>query len=1077
MTNNRLKHPFYAFRFTLVSGDELLVPMFHFNSPYLNGNLDQLANLLTSAMQHRLVDEGKLDFLLREHTEEHFATLLVEVDFPVNTEDFPGSPHSVEFVCFYQQTSNSFWGVIPVLGIDVAASTLQELEKRLREAAKLEFIRNRSGRQLHSLIELLWYKSIRLDRKDLSLEVKSLQTLEDGSNHSKGLLTQAAPLLKVNTTVFERDRELWQLTRALENPFNKQVLIVGKSGVGKTALIEAYASKLSSSDSKLPVRETTAAALIRTLSTDDQGWQQGVVLLAREIEKKPCLLFVRSYAELFEVGTAEGNPVSLGEYIRPYMERGEMNIISECTPEQKAQLDLKHPGLIQLFQLIVLEEPARPSLELILQQYVSQEANKYDVEIDMDSIQFLLSLQKRFSPYAGFPGKTIRSVNNILTEISESETKLINQDNVVQLFCNESGMPPFLVDPKVPLDDHKVEQFFKQRVFGQHHVVSTLVGILAKIKTGLNRNKKPIASLLFAGPTGVGKTEIAKTLTELVFGDSDRMLRFDMSEFSTPWQVEMLIGNPYQPSKDGLLTAAVRRNPFAVVLFDEIEKADRSFLDLLLQILDEGRLTDSRGQLANFCGSIIIMTSNLGAQRLQMTPVKFDKKPVDPDVQASGFLKAVQQGLRPELYNRIDAVLPFHSLTRELIHDIVGRELEMLMQREGLYNRPLDITTAPEVRDFLSKEGFNLRYGARHLKRTIRLHLVIPLAEKLNEFDVKDKLSVNIFVRNNAIQIEVEEHPNAGDFLLEVYEHLSSADIVTGYRQLVFQFEYNPIYIELDARLQLLEVQKRQNLELFLKNPDKAKELYRLQELPNRLAVLQAEILQFEHALCNAYLMRKKAPAGTYELTSGWMERFRVFQTDLLVEVSPNEEHQCILIMASPMPYFFAQAYQKVFQQKEFETYIEQIWVLREPDKSNPDSYKLRPINEHKASLLVHSNDSPGEAYIFAGFKVKVRGTFAHQYLREEGGVHVLQTPQMPDVRMLVQVYENEDRLQELHNLIRMRSMSKIQERRALLPGGRFRETIGSHKHEGKYGDDYASWLKSRLDDRFEEQMERMMQA
>lgn len=1075
MTNNRLKHPFYAFRFTLVSGDELLVPMFHFNTPYLNGNLNHLADLLTSAMQHELVDEGKLDFLLREHTEEHFESLLIEVEFPISPEDTSASPQRVEFICFYQQTSNSFLGVIPVLGIDVAASTLQELEKRLQEAAKLEFIRNRSGRQLHSLIELLWYKRISLERKDLNLEVKSLQTLEENSIQTKGLLSQAAPFLTANTTVFERERELWQLTRALENPFNKQVLLVGKSGVGKTALIEAYSSKLKLSGVKLPVRETTAAALIRTLSTDEHGWQQGVVLLIREIEKNPCLLFVRSFAELFEVGTSEGNPVSLGEYLRPYIERGEINIISECTLEQKAQLDLKYSGLMQLFQLIVVEEPTLPSLALILRQYVRQEVSKFGIEVEMDSIQFLLSLQKRFSPYAGFPGKTIRSFNNMLTELSETETKRIHQDNVIQLFCNESGMPPFLVDPKVPLDAHEIEQFFKQRVFGQLHVVSTLVGILAKIKTGLNRDKKPIASLLFAGPTGVGKTEIAKTLTELVFGDPNRMLRFDMSEFSTPWQVEMLIGNPYQPGKDGLLTAAIRRNPFAVVLFDEIEKADRSFLDLLLQILDEGRLTDSRGQLANFCGSIIIMTSNLGAQRLQMTPVKFDKSPVDPEVQASGFLKAVQQGLRPELYNRIDAVLPFHSLTRALIHDIVGRELEMLMLREGLFNRPLDITiAAPEVRNYLSEVGFDARYGARYLKRAIRQHLVIPLAEKLNEFDVKDKLSIHVNVRNEAIQIAIEEHPEAGEFLLETYEHLSSADIVTSYRQLAFQFEYNPIFIELNARLQLLEVQKRQNLELFLKSPENAKELHRLQELLNRLTALQDEILHFEQELCNAYLMRKNPPAGTFEMTSDWLENFRAFQIDLLVEVSPKEQHRCIVIMASPKPFFFAEAYQRLFKEKGYEADFEQIWVQREPDKSNlvPTMYK------RGASLMVvQPNDSPGEAYIFVGFRVDVRGTFAHQYLREEAGVHVLQTPQMPDVSMLLQVYENEDKLDDLHHLTRLRSISKIQERRTLLPGGRFREMLGNQKLEGKYGDDYSGWLKSRLDDRFQEHLEEMLNA
>ena len=281
-----------------------------------------------------------------------------------------------------------------------------------------------------------------------------------------------------------------------------------------------------------------------------------------------------------------------------------------------------------------------------------------------------------------------------------------------------------MVDPDIPMNLQAVRAHFKSEVFGQDVAVDRIVDVLASVKTALTKKGKPIASFLFVGPTGVGKTEIAKVLAKFMFGRRDRMIRFDMSEFSDPYSVQRLTGEGF--FQDGILTAAVRREPFCVLLFDEIEKAYPSFYDLLLQLLGEGRLTDSRGRLVNFCSTIIIMTSNIGAANLQGNRISLVQED-SPQSVNQHFLSAVQQHFRPELFNRIDQVIAFQPLDRDTVRFVVEREMNLFKKREGIQFRNLDLSISEEVLDHLAKIGYDYRYGARYLQRTIRTQLVIPL--------------------------------------------------------------------------------------------------------------------------------------------------------------------------------------------------------------------------------------------------------------------------------------------------------------------------------------------------------------
>ena len=396
--------------------------------------------------------------------------------------------------------------------------------------------------------------------------------------------------------------------------------------------------------------------------TGNTGWQDGLAILCKELAKTKDVLFVRNFMELFEVGQYEGNSVSMADYMRSFIGRGEVTLISECTEEEMARIELRSPNYLSFFQIIRLEAP-RKNLAAIIVQKVQDLARNRRINIDTEAIRETLRLNRRFTPYAGLPGKPIRFLESILINQKAGDRKeknrTLDRSEVLQYFCEETGMPLFMVDPEIPMNPTQIKQDFNNNVFGQERAVNSIVDLLAAVKTALTKTGKPIASLLFVGPTGVGKTELAKVLAQFMFGNRDRMVRFDMSEYADPYSVMRLTGLSY--GADGLLTAAIRRAPFCVLLFDEIEKAHPNFFDLLLQILSEGRLTDSSGKLVNFCSTIIIMTSNIGAGNLQGNRISLTQS-IDNEAVTTHFMSAVQQFFRPELVGRIDEVIPFVTL-------------------------------------------------------------------------------------------------------------------------------------------------------------------------------------------------------------------------------------------------------------------------------------------------------------------------------------------------------------------------------------------------------------------------------
>ncbi|MCA8912936.1 MAG: ATP-dependent Clp protease ATP-binding subunit [Planctomycetes bacterium] len=642
---------------------------------------------------------------------------------------------------------------LPDLQIEVVAADDDELARRVPEEILLAAKR-------HKALESLW--SLAGTQRALSLTVETAKLKADipapkevairKSSEPKEPSVLASVAVDLNAAsleeAFEYADHARRLAEALSEPQPQSVLLVGPSGVGKTAVFHELVRKRKDYQfPRTPFWATSGSRLVAGMSGFGM-WQERCDNLRKEASRTRAILHLGNLVELMEVGKGVMIQQGIAGFLRPFIARGELLCVVECTPEQLPLIERQDPHLLGVFRKLEIPEPAPETASAILMSVAHQISSRRKTElIGLETLETLDRLHRRYATYSAFPGRPIRFLRNLLADRDKPATDA----EVFEGFTRETGLPKLMLDASMPMDLPRVNEWFRQRIIGQDAAIDLVVDLLATVKSGLSRPRKPLASFLFAGPTGVGKTETSKALAEFLFNDRRRITRFDMSEYSNPVAVQRLIGGVF--GEEGLLTSRMREQPFAVLLFDEFEKAHPLFFDLLLQLLGEARLTDAAGRVADFSNAVVIMTSNLGAEGFMQGGIGFDQSGSDA---AEHFTKALRDFVRPELLNRIDRVVPFLPLDEQAVLSIVQRELELLRMRPGIHGTGTTLEVNEEAQRWIARRAYQPALGARPLKREIERSLLVPLAQALNTQPVVYALHAKAEVRDDELHLEVE---------------------------------------------------------------------------------------------------------------------------------------------------------------------------------------------------------------------------------------------------------------------------------------------------------------------------------
>ncbi|MDK1011330.1 MAG: AAA family ATPase [Actinomycetota bacterium] len=656
---------------------------------------------------------------------------------------------------------------VPVLNIEVVAPTEDALEPLVLEHIRFALLRRDIAKPCLDLLQVQRTRVLHVRKEphddqaatELSIQTPKQRVIKaaSGDQSERSILKDVCRHLSdpqhiaTMPPAFELETASKRIADALLANPPLSVLVVGRSGVGKTAAIHELVRQRERLGLELRrFYETSGSRLVAGMSGFGM-WQQRCMQLVRELDKIKGILVLGNLVELMEVGKGGSNLQGIALFLKPYIIRGEILCIAECTEDQLTIIEAQDAHLLEAFRRVDLSPPSDDRAARILQAVARDACTRHGVTLTDDGVDAVIRLHGRYATYSAQPGRPIRFLRNL---IRDSKAKgSIDAARVAQAFSAETGLPPFMLDDTVPLDLESTRRWFSDRVIGQSSAVNEVVDVLGRVKAKLTRPGRPIASFLFIGPTGVGKTEMAKTLAEFLYSDRDRIVRIDMSEFGYPEAGMRLIGG--DGSKEGLLTAKIREQPFAVVLLDEFEKADPSVFDLLLQVLGEGRLTDARGQLANFTNAVIIMTSNLGAASFRQGPSMFAPRGGDAEASAVHFTEAVRSFLRPEMFNRIDTIVPFAPMDEDTAIRVTRREIELALKRDGIYMRGLELEVPDEIGLHLARKGFDPRYGARPLKRAIERYLLVPLAKAVNGYGDDLALRADVCLKDDSLSVQV----------------------------------------------------------------------------------------------------------------------------------------------------------------------------------------------------------------------------------------------------------------------------------------------------------------------------------
>ena len=553
-------------------------------------------------------------------------------------------------------------------------------------------------------------------------------------------LTERARANALDTAI-GRDRELEALIDILGKRRANNPVLVGPPGVGKTAIVEGLAVKIARHDDEVAhlsdriiVSLDTGSLVAGTSLRGAFSERLGAIKAEVAAAERRIIVFIDELHTLIGAGTSGEGAQDAANELKSALARGEFPCIGATTHDEFKKHIEKDPALERRFTPIFVEEPSPDEAILILEGAITPYAEHHQVDYSLDAVHAAVQLSHRFIPERQLPDKAFAVADLAGSRARRRSASRVERIDIARVVNEWTGVPLERLAEADADRFARSEEIIGQKLIGHPGVVATVCRSVRRGFAGFN-GRRPISSFLFLGSTGVGKTELVKILAEFLFGRRDAIQRVDMSEFSEPHSVARLIGA--QPGyvgfeEGGQLTEALRRRPFQIVLFDEIEKAHRDVLSLLLQILDEGQLTDAKGRRVSFSNALVVLTSNLGAERAMAAgrPIGFSQDASRQGIE-TGVLEAARKMLAPELLGRIDEKLVFGPLGRDEVRRIATLQLTE-SSRSLFAEREIMLEWEPQLLDFLLDHGgFSPESGARGMRQTIQRFLEGPVAEKI----------------------------------------------------------------------------------------------------------------------------------------------------------------------------------------------------------------------------------------------------------------------------------------------------------------------------------------------------------
>lgn len=565
-----------------------------------------------------------------------------------------------------------------------------------------------------------------------------------------------------------RESEVDRCARVLCRRRKNNPLLVGEPGVGKTAIAEGLARMIVTEEAPLPLRDATIYALnigAMVGGTRYRGdFEERLTELINQLsDRDDAILFIDELHMVVGAGeTGGGGAVDASNMLKPALQSGRIRCIGATTHQDFRRYCERDRALLRRFQRIDIEEPSRDDSVKILEGLRPGLERHHGVRFTREALTSAVDLSARFIHERKLPDKAIDLIDEAGASVQllpdSRRRKMITHRDIEKVVAEVAGVPPKTVSNEDSEVLHQLEERLQAVVFGQDQAIAALCTAVKLSRAGLREPERPVGSFLFTGPTGVGKTEVARQLAEVL---SAKLVRFDMSEYRDRFTSSRLIGAPpgyvgYQ--EGGLLTDAIDKHPRSVVLLDEIEKAHPSILNLLLQVMDHGKLSDHGGRQMDFRQAVLVMTSNAGAAEREQRTIGFDSEQNDAGAEAE-----VKRFFTPEFRNRLDSIITFAPLSREVMLRVVHKFIAQLEAQ--LSEREVSIELSAAAASRLSELGYSATMGARPLSRVINDRIKQPLSEELLFGELKNGGTVHIDVRDDEFVFEYERNAGGGRYL------------------------------------------------------------------------------------------------------------------------------------------------------------------------------------------------------------------------------------------------------------------------------------------------------------------------